>query len=74
MINSMRRWSTPATAGSLYPALLRGASLVMGTFDLALAPDEGCGVPVVGFGEVADWLRDAGKGLEIDAFLGLRGL
>jgi hypothetical protein len=28
MVNSMRRWSTPATAGSLYPALLRGASLV----------------------------------------------
>jgi hypothetical protein len=32
--------------------------------DLALAPDEGRGVPVVGFGEVADCLdqlRDAGK-------------
>jgi hypothetical protein len=36
----------------------------LGTLDLALAPDEGCGVPVVGFREVADrldQLRDAGK-------------
>ena len=36
----------------------------LGTLDLALAPDEGRGVPVVGFGEVADCLdqlRDAGK-------------
>jgi hypothetical protein len=34
------------------------------TLSLALAPDEGCCVPVVGFGEVADCLdqlRDAGK-------------
>jgi hypothetical protein len=36
----------------------------LGTLDLALAPDEGRGVPVVDFGEVADCLdqlRDAGK-------------
>ena len=36
----------------------------MGTLDLALAPDEGSGVSVVDFSEVADCLdelRDAGK-------------